>query len=128
MAQNKIVRFGPTQLSSTNATTLIAVKITSLSGPSGWTATQPYVIIKHIRIVNTSASAATASLFVGAAATAAAGTEFLGSAQSVPANSYIDWYGILRLDGGAATAETLCGGSGTNDVLTLIAEGEVGFA
>lgn len=128
MASNKTVRFGPVQLSSTNATTLIAMKFTSLSGPSGWTATQPYAIIRHIRLVNTSSSAATASLFVGAAATATAGTEFLGSALSVPGNSYVDWYGMLRLDGGASTAECLCGGSGTNDVITLIAEGEVGLA
>jgi hypothetical protein len=123
MAANKILKFGPVALTGTLATTVISPKITTLTGGAGFTQTQPYVIIRHIRIVNTTAGALAVSLFVGAAATAAAGTEFAFSAYSVSANSYVEWYGAQRLDG---NVDFLCGGSTTTG-LTLNAEGEIGI-
>src|ERR1041384_1013875 len=53
--------------------------------------------LHHIRIVNTTGGAVTFSGFIGAAAGSDAGTEFLGSALSIPANSYEDWDGELIL-------------------------------
>lgn len=78
-----------------------------------------YDVIKHIHIANKTASAATVSLWLGATGANAAGTE-LFNAVSVPANSYIDWYGNLKM----TSADFLVGGSGTGTALTIVAEGE----
>jgi hypothetical protein len=52
-----------------------------------------------------------------------AGTEFMGLGNSVPANSYVDWYGALTLD----VADFLVGGASAGTSLTLQAEGEIGI-
>jgi hypothetical protein len=124
MAANKVIRFGPVALSATLTTNIINTTITSLAGPVGYTQTAMYVIIRHIRIVNKTGTAATASLYIGATGGNVAGTEFLGTALSVAANSAFDWYGMLRLD----AADFLVGGSGTATALTFEAEGEIGVA
>jgi len=123
MAQNKVIRFGPVALTNTLTTNIINCNITSLAGPVGYTQTQPYLIIKHIRIVNKTASAATFSLWIGATGGNVAGTEAIGNALSVAANSSFDWYGYLRLD----AADFLVGGASANTTLTLEAEGEIGL-
>ncbi len=123
MAANKIFRFGPTALSSTLTTNVLNPNITSLAGPVGYTQTQPYLIIRHIRIVNKTGSAATFSLYLGASSTNAAGTEVIGTALSVAGASSYDWYGSLRLD----AADFLVGGSGTATALTIEGEGEIGM-
>lgn len=123
MASNKLQTFGPVALTTTLTTNVIAPAAAGASGV-GYTATATYIILRHIRIVNKTASAATYSLYVGASGGNAAGTEFMGTATSVPANSYVDWYGALRLEG---TNGFLVGGAGTATALTIIAEGEVGL-
>jgi len=124
MAANKVIRFGPVALTTTLTTNIINPAVTSIAGPVGFTMTQPYVLIKHIRIVNKTASAATFSLYIGATGANTTGTEFMGIAQSVPANSFVDWYGQVRLD----STDFLVGGAGTATALTLQAEGEIGIA
>lgn len=124
MATNKIIRFGPVALTTAYTLNIINCEITAITGPIGYTQTQPYLIIRHIRIVNTSATAATFRLFVGASAGNAAGSEFMGYNTTVPSNSYIDWYGTLRLD----STDFLVGGASASAALTLQAEGEIGFA
>jgi hypothetical protein len=123
MAQNKVIRFGPVALTNTLTTNIINCNITSLAGPVGYTQTQPYLLIRHIRIVNKTATAATFSLWIGATGGNVAGTEFMGIATVVPANASIDWYGNLRLD----AADFLVGGSATATALTIEAEGEIGL-
>ena len=108
----------------TTPTNIINTAITSLAGPVGYTQTQPYAIIRHIRIVNKTAGAVTFSMFVGATGGSAAGTEFMGLGNSIPANSYVDWYGQLRLD----SADFLTGFANTTTALTFQAEGEIGLA
>lgn len=88
---------------------------------TGYTPTASYIILRHMRVVNTTGGALAVSLFVGASASAAAGTEFAWSATSVPANSYLDWFGYRKL----LTANFLTGGSTTTG-LTLNIEGEIG--
>jgi hypothetical protein len=61
---------------------------------------------------------------VGATGGYAAGTEFAWQGLSVAANSYVDWYGLLRLDSG----DFLVGGAGTATALTWQAEGEIGIS
>ena len=82
------------------------------------------IALEHPIRVNKTASAATFTLYIGATGGNVAGTEFMGTAQSVAANSYVDWYGMVRLD----TADFLVGGAGTATALTLEGEGEIGIA
>jgi len=122
MASNKIFRFGPLALTNTTTTNLLN-PAAATGGVNGGSAGQ-YVVLRHIRIVNKTAGAVTCSLWVGATGANAAGTEFAFQGYSVPANSYVDWYGVLRLD----TADFLVGGASANTSLSIEGEGEVGVA
>lgn len=123
MPQNKIIRVGPVAMSNTLTTNILNSNVTSLAGPVGFTATQPYLILRHIRIVNKTVGAVTFSLWLGATGANAAGTEVIGTALSIAANSAFDWYGLLRLD----AADFLVGGASAATSLTFEAEGEAGF-
>lgn len=122
MASNKIARFGPVALSATLTTNILNPP--TITGGVGVPGSATYVILRHIRIVNKTAGAVTFSLYIGATGANAAGTEFMGLGTSIPANSYVDWYGMLRLD----TADFLVGGASAGTSLTLEAEGEIGIA
>jgi hypothetical protein len=124
MAQNKIINIEPIALTTTLTTNILNFAITSLSGPVGFTMTQPYVILKHVRIANKTGSAATFSLYKGTTGANTAGTEYIGTGVSVSANSSYDYYGITRFDSG----DFLVGGSNTATALTLVAEGEIGIS
>lgn len=124
MSQNKIIRFGPVALSSTLTTNIINPAITSLSGPVGFTMTQPYVVLRHVRIVNKTNGAVSCSFWLGATGGNTAGTEVIAQGLSVPANGYIDWYGSLRLDSG----DFLVGGASAGTSLSFEAEGEIGVS
>lgn len=123
MASNKIFRFGPVALSNTLTTNILNPNITSLAGPVGYTQTQPYLVVRHIRIVNKTAGAVTCSFWLGATGGNVAGTEIIGQGLSVAANSFIDWYGMLRLD----AADFLVGGASAATSLTIEGEGEIGL-
>lgn len=120
--QNKPFRVGPVALTTTLTTNILnpATITGGVNGGSG----NLYLLITHIRIVNKTGSAATASFWIGATGANAAGTEFLGIGLSVAANSPYDWYGRLRLD----TSDFLVGGAGTATALSFEAEGEIGVA
>lgn len=120
MAQNKIVRIGPVALTTTLTTNILNPPTTT--GGVGAGTPSPYLILKHIRVVNKTGSAATCSLWIGATAGNVAGTEFAFQATSVPANSFVDWYGQVPLE----VADFLVGGAGTTTALTFEAEGEFG--
>lgn len=120
--QNKAFRFGPVALSST-LTTNVLNPATATGGTNAGSSSQ-YIILRHIRIVNKTTSAATFSLWLGATGANVAGTEVIGTALTVPANSAYDWYGYLRLD----AADFLVGGAGTATALTIQGEGEVGVS
>jgi hypothetical protein len=123
MAANKLIRVGPVALTNTLTTNILNPNVTSLAGPVGFTMTQPYIILRHIRIVNKTAGAVTFSLWLGATGGNVAGTEVVGIAQSVAANSAYDWYGMLRLD----AADFLVGGASAVTSLSFEAEGEIGL-
>jgi hypothetical protein len=122
MAANKTFRFGPLALTTTLTTNLLNPPTTT-GGVNGGSSAQ-YIILRHIRIVNKTGTAATFTLYIGATGGNAAGTEFMGVAKVVPANDYIDWYGAIRLD----SADFLVGGAGTTLALTIQGEGEIGVA
>ena len=121
---NKSFRFGPVALSSTLTTNVLNPNVTSVGGPVGFTMTQPYLLLRHIRVVNKTAGAVTFSLYLGATGGNAAGTEVIGTALSVAANSAYDWYGSLRLD----AADFLVGGASAATSLTIQGEGEIGVS
>jgi hypothetical protein len=123
MASNRLQVIGPVALTTTLTTNILNGAVTSLAGPVGITLTQPIIILRHIRIVNKTASAATFSLWLGGTGGNVAGTEFIGTGTPVAANSYFDWYGYAQL----VSTQFLVGGSGTATALTLQAEAEVGF-
>jgi hypothetical protein len=124
VAQNKLFNFGPVALTVTLTTNILNPNVTAVTGPVGFTMTQPYIILRHIRIVNKTSAAATFSLWKGATGANTAGTEIIGTGLSVPANSAYDWYGQLRFD----AADFLVGGAGTATALTINGEGEIGVS
>lgn len=124
MAANKIINIPPVALTNTLTTNILNPAVTSVAGPVGMTMTQPYLIIRHIRILNKTGTAATFSLWKGATGANAAGTEIIGTATSVAANSAYDWYGQMRID----AADFIVGGSGTTTALTIQFEGEIGVS
>jgi hypothetical protein len=122
MAANKVVRFGAVLLSATLTTNILNPGTTTGGVGMPLTSVNLYFIIRHIRVVNATATAATFSFWVGATGGNVSGKEFIGTGLSVPANSAYDWYGMLRLD----VADFLVGGAGTASALTFEGEGEVG--
>jgi len=125
MAANKTFNFGPVALTNTLTTNILNTNITSLAGPVGFTATQLFIILRHIRIVNKHASiAAKASLWKGATGGNVAGTEFIWFQTAVALGSFIEAYGIWRLD----STDFLVGGSDTATALTIEGEGEIGVS
>lgn len=122
MAQNKTFRFGPIALTNTLTTNLLNPP-TATGGVNGGSS-PAYIILKHVRVVNKTAGAVTCSFWLGATGGNAAGTEVIAQATSVAANSYIDWYGQLRID----STDFLVGGASANTSLSLQGEGEIGIA
>lgn len=133
MANNKVLRMGPVALTTTTTTNILnPPTLTGGTGLAG-TNTNTYLIIRHIRVTNKTASAAQAALWLGATGANTAGTEVvlggvasagaLTRGVSVAAQSYVDWYGQLRMD----PADFLVGGSDTATALTIEAEGEIGI-
>ena len=110
---------------ATAVANLLNCALTSNSGPVGISSPASlalYLLITHIRLVNTAASAATASLFIGTTATSATAAAFAFNGYSIAANSYVDWYGRVRLD----AADYL---TGLASAVTVVwqAEGEIGI-
>lgn len=122
MAANKTFRFGPVALSNT-LTTNILNPPTATGGVNGGSSAQ-YIILRHIRIVNKTGGAVTFSLWLGATGANTAGTETIGQGLSVPANSFIDWFGLKRLD----SADFLVGGASAATSLSIEGEGEIGVS
>jgi len=111
-------------MSATLTTNILNCNVTSLAGPVGFTLNQPYIIIRHFRIVNKTAGAVTFSLWKGATGANTAGTEIIGQALSVPANSAYDAYGQWRFD----AADFLVGGASAGTSLSIEGEGEIGVS
>jgi hypothetical protein len=120
--QQRALRIGPVALGNSVAN-IANSGITSLSGPVGYTQTQPYLLLTHIRIVNKTGGAATCSLYIGATGASAAGTEFAFNGYSIAANGYVDWYGRVRLE----STDFLTGVASAATSLTFEAEGEIGL-
>jgi len=123
MPANKTIRIGPVAVSNAVGNLINPPTVSGGVNPPALSTTT-YLVIKHIRIVNKTAGAVTFSGYIGATGGSAAGTEFLGTGLSIAANSYVDWYGVLRLD----TTDFFTGVASALTSLTIEAEGEIGIA
>ncbi len=97
MAQNKILNV-PQQYVPASAGNLLNPALGSVSGPVGFTMTQPYLIVKHVRITNKDTSAHSVTFYKGATGGSTGGTEVFFANYSLAAQSFQDWYGSLRVD------------------------------
>ena len=132
MAANKAVRFGPVALTTTTTTNILNPGTTTGGVGMPGTSGNLFFLLRHIRITNKTTSAAQCALWISTTGDNGAGKEFafggiasagaLTDGVSIPAQSYVDWYGLVRLD----VADFLVGGAGTATALTFEAEGEVG--
>lgn len=128
MPQNKPFRFGPAYLANV-ATNILNPGTTTGGVLNGGTFaagsyTSLRILLRHIRITNTTGGAVTCTLYIGATGGSTGGTEFAFKATSVPANSALDWYGYCPLD----TVDFLTGLASASNSLTIEGEGEVGVA
>lgn len=100
--------YGPAQV-ATGPTTIYTVP--SVAG------SVQKLVIRLISVTNTTGSAATLTMSIGADA---AGTRFI-TALSIPANAYYPIYGPFVLEGG----EILTASTGTNNALVITVEGDL---
>lgn len=77
---------------------LLNCNITAETGPVGFTLSEPYLIVRHVRIINIDTGAHTISLYKGATGGSAGGTQFAWGNFSLAAQQYDDWYGEERFN------------------------------
>lgn len=125
MGQNKILNIQP-QFVPSAAGNLLNPTITTLTGPVGFSATQPYLIITHVRVTNNDNGAGhTVKLFKGATGGSAAGTEiFWAGGAAIAASSWLDWFGKVRLD----SADFLTGIADVASKVTIEFDAEISFS
>jgi hypothetical protein len=120
---NKIPNIQPIAI-GTSVSNLLNCAVSSLTGPVGFTLTQPWLNIKHIRLNNKTGAAITVTLYKGASGASAAGTEFAFSAVSIPANSSLDY----NSPGTPFYSTDFLTGVASATGVTMNVEAEVGFS
>lgn len=120
--QNKILNIPPA---------LVPVSIGNLfnvggvpGSPVGYTATAPYFIMKHMRVMNIDTVAHVISFYKGATAGSTNGTQFAFANLSIPPQSYFDWVGLERFD----AADFLSGVADLAGKVIWNGEGEIGIS
>lgn len=122
MASNKLLNIPPAYLS--NAAANILSPGTS-SGAVGFTATNPYIVIKHIRVLNTDTVTHNFTLFKGATGGNAGGTQVAFAANTpVPPGQWVDFYSQIRLD----SADFLTGVADVASKLVINIAAEINLA
>jgi hypothetical protein len=129
MASNKIFNSQPAYIATAGMTTacnLFNCSITTLTPQGiGFAAAQPYAIQKHIRVSNQlTTSAVNVTLYKGTTLTTAAGAQFALASVSIPAQSFVDWYGQARFD----STDFLTGLSSLPLAAVINMEGEIGIS
>jgi hypothetical protein len=123
MAQNKLVTFNSTALTTSVANVLNPPTLSGGTGIPGNT-TGTYVVIRILMIVNKSASPTTFSFWKGATGASAAGTEVFGTSLQISGNQTAYYPVQMRLDVG----DYLTGQASANTSLTVTPMGEIGIA
>jgi hypothetical protein len=125
--QNKIFNYEPFTINSAANAAVNLFNIFTSQTPAwtGLTITQPYAILKHIRISNSlTTSSINVSLYKGATLSSLTTQSFNFSGVSIPAQSYLDWYGQARFDSG----DFLVGVSSLSTCAIVNIEGELGIS
>ncbi len=125
MSAKKIINIESFAL-TTSLQNILNCALGSLSGPVGFTMTQPNLLIVHCRAMNKTGSAATLTLYKGSSnSDQTAGKECMFSATSIPANDFLDYDGPgQRFD----AADFLNGLASVNTAITLSMEVEIGIS
>lgn len=121
MASNKKLNIPQAYLSNAAANVF---NVGTGTGAVGFTGSNPYAILSHIRLLNVTGGAVSATLYKGATGGSAGGTQFAFAGVSIPANSYVDWYGSARFD----SADFLTGIAGAASSIVIEINGEIGLA
>jgi hypothetical protein len=105
---------------------LLNTTVTTLTpGGVGFVGTQPYAIVKHIRIANNlTTSAVFVTLYKSTILSSAGASAFAFSSDSIPAQSYLDWVGQARFD----TADYLSGIANLPQAVVINIDAEIGLA
>jgi|HubBroStandDraft_1064217.scaffolds.fasta_scaffold53401_2 hypothetical protein len=77
---------------------LLNCNITSESGPVGFSLSEPYLIVRHVRVINIDTVAHVISLYKGGTGGSTSGTQFAWGNYSLAAQAYDDWYGEERFN------------------------------
>lgn len=123
MAQNKTLNIEPAFV-AVAAANILNGNVTSLAGPVGFTMTQPYLIVKRIRLNNKDAASHAVTLYKGATGASVAGTEFAFPGVSIPAHSWVEVGCYARFD----AADFLVGICDTASVVSINIDAEIGLA
>jgi hypothetical protein len=138
MAANKIVLFQPRALTTTTTANIWSPGTTTGGTNMPENVANLYFVFRHIRIVNTTNGAIFAALWRTTTGGNTAGKEFIwggvatagalnaNTGVSCPANSFLEWFGLARLDA-ADTDKFIVGGASATG-LTIQGEGEIGVS
>lgn len=128
MAQNKIFNSQPAvlaTLSSLSGGNLFNTFTSATPAPVGYPFTQPYAILKHVRVDNLLTTApVNVTLYKGLTGTQLSTQSWALSSVSIPAQSYVDWYGQARFD----SADFLTGNASLSTAAVITIEGEIGLS
>jgi hypothetical protein len=128
MAQNKVFNSQPAvlaTLSSVSGGNLFNTFTSATPAPVGYPFSQPYAIIKHVRVMNTLTTAAVnVTLYKGLTGTQLTTQSWALSSVSIPAQSYTDWYGQARFD----STDFLTGTCNLSTAAVINIEGEIGLS
>ena len=108
----------------TNTYTTNILNPPTTTGGVGAGTPNPYLLVKHIRVLEKAGTGGTFRLYIGATGGNAAGTEsFFPLNYSVAAAGYAEWFGNKKLK----VADFLVGGANLATTLTIEIEGEWGL-
>jgi hypothetical protein len=128
--QNKILNIPPAYLSTLSLTTmgfnLLNTTVTTLTpGGVGFVGTQPYAIVKHIRLANPLTTSAVAATLYKSSILSSVGSSVFGFDNvSIPAQGYLDWVGQARFD----TADYMSGIASLPQAVVINIDAEIGLA
>lgn len=91
------IDFAPVFIPS-SAGNLLNCNITSETGPVGFALSEPYLIVRHVHVMNIDTIAHVISLYKGATGASVAGTQFAWANFALGAQQYDDWYGEERFN------------------------------
>ena len=127
--QNKILNIPSAYLSTLSLTTmgfnLLNAIITTLTpGGVGFVGTQPYALVKHIRLSNVlSTSAVVVTLYKGTILSSASNNAYAFDNVSLPAQSFLDYVSQDRFD-----ADYLSGIASLPQAVVITIAAEIGLA